>query len=122
MRGHRRWSWEGVNEVLFVAEVGHGKTEGAVDQDRPIGDTDAGTHGEQPIAADFLGNRKGRRSAAGIHSRAGKVIVDVHGTEIALKAEDPMTGLKIVSTRAAAGETTRAQQLMASRGNRRNAA
>src|SRR6266849_4996045 len=113
---------EGVNKVFFVVEVGHGQTEGAVDQDRAIGDADAGTHGQEPITADFLGNREVGWSAAGINAGAGKVVVDVQRTEIAFHSEDPMTGLKIVASRAAAGETTRAQQLMAGCGNRRNAA
>ncbi len=96
---------KGINKVFFVAEVGHGQTKRAVDHDRPIGDADAGPYSQEPIAADFLSNGEICGSAAGIGCRAGKVIVDVQGTEIALEAEDPMTSLKIVASRAAAGET-----------------
>src|SRR5882672_5078885 len=113
---------EGVNKVFFVAEVGHGHTEGAVDQDRAVGDADAGTHGQEPIGVHFLCDGEVGGSAARIGGCAGKVIVVVQGPKIAFKAKDPMAGLEVVASRAAAGETARAQQLMAVRGNGRNAA
>src|SRR5260221_46591 len=114
-------SGKGVNKIFLVAEVSHGQADGAVDQDRAIGHTNAGTHSQEPIGADFLSNGEICGSAAGIRCCAGKVIVDVHGTEIALKTEDPMASLKVVTTGAAAGETARAQQLMAVCRDRRNA-
>ena len=112
-RGALMGCGERIDEILRVAEVGHGHAACAIDHHRPSRDPDARTPGEQPGSFDGLCHGEIGRRATGIERGAVKVILHMHAAKVHFHSHNKMTMLEVVANLAAAAETTRAQRLVA---------